>query len=609
MTRMASQVGGYIYQFLDTPADSLVCRICHCASREPYLSKCCGHTFCKSCLKGAQQAMAVRVCPMCRSEQFSAFANKQADRAVRSLHVFCTNKGKGCEWQGEVNDIINHLGNSDGCKLETVSCPNNCGITLERRCLTAHVSTKCLRREAECLYCHTTGQYLFIESEHKKMCPKFPIPCPNKCRCGSVPRNELKEHRKICPMKLIQCEYHVVGCQDRIIRKYQTRHNKSKMEEHLSLSMYLLNEVNNTQAVWGARVSDISKEQNEKFSQMEKDLATSNEPKENAINTMNLNLSIIKLQLQRVIDNKIENIRKEMSKTFLEYGNKLAAEKRRQSSNADYYKKILWLCFVSVLIVLVAWLMRASNTPAELCDKNSITTIKTELDNITQVLSMYNNQPRNGDQKIGIYSGKGDTTLLAKEQSHVVHKEVVQQESSILKWIYSLFGYYSYDETQSHDVTQSLNKWNNKLYSESSKLSSGNEIVPVIVKMTEYSKKYKNDVNWFSEPFYTYERRYQLCLNVRPAGEINYYNTHLSVKVVLLKGSRLSVNNCKVKLLNQISNSKRYSVSHYGQHHRDAVWYKSDFITNDYLTTYTNTWQYLKSDTIFFEIDCSTALD
>ena len=99
--------GGYEYQFVDTPSDTLVCKICQYVNREPHLSVCCGHTFCKSCLEGAKKTSDA--CPVCHEEEFVTVPNRQANRVVSSLHVFCTNKEKGCEWQGEVNNITNHV--------------------------------------------------------------------------------------------------------------------------------------------------------------------------------------------------------------------------------------------------------------------------------------------------------------------------------------------------------------------------------------------------------------------------------------------------------------------------------------------------------------------
>ena len=76
---------------------------------------------------------------MCRSEDFSTVANKQNERIIKSLRVFCTNKDKGCDWQGEINDITGHLGSSNGCSFEEVNCSNDCGLLLQRQYLPGHV--------------------------------------------------------------------------------------------------------------------------------------------------------------------------------------------------------------------------------------------------------------------------------------------------------------------------------------------------------------------------------------------------------------------------------------------------------------------------------------
>ena len=136
--------GGYDYSFVDTPHDRYICKICHLPSREPYLSECCGHVFCKACLDNVKKAAAITdACPICRDEEFVTFRNRQADREIKCLLIYCTNKEKGCEWQGEVNDIDSHLGNTDGCQFEEVKCSNECGKMIERQYLTSHVETEC----------------------------------------------------------------------------------------------------------------------------------------------------------------------------------------------------------------------------------------------------------------------------------------------------------------------------------------------------------------------------------------------------------------------------------------------------------------------------------
>ena len=194
---MANQTGGYDYEFVHTPSDTLICQICHFPSKEPHLSLCCGHTFCKSCLEAAKRVKSVSsACPVCRNTESVTVFNKQADRIIRSLHVHCSNIKKGCKWQGEINSITSHINHKDGCQFQEVNCPNNCGVAYQRRYLTSHVDAKCPCRKVNCQYCHDIGEHQFIDGKHKEKCPKFPLPCPNKCNVGTIPREDMEMHRR-----------------------------------------------------------------------------------------------------------------------------------------------------------------------------------------------------------------------------------------------------------------------------------------------------------------------------------------------------------------------------------------------------------------------------
>ena len=244
---MPNNFSGHDYDFISALPDRIVCKICHLPSRDPYLSVCCGHIFCKSCLNNVKKAAAItNACPVCRDKNFVTFPNKAVDREVKELHIYCTNKEKGCEWQGELNDINNHLGNSKGCRFEEVKCPNRCKKIIQRQYLTSHIKNRCPRRKVNCRYCHDTVEHQFIEGQHKEECPKLPLPCPNKCEVGSVLREDMEAHRKECPLEMIQCEYYSVGCKRaRLVRKHQENHDKQKMEEHLTMTK---NELINTKA-------------------------------------------------------------------------------------------------------------------------------------------------------------------------------------------------------------------------------------------------------------------------------------------------------------------------------------------------------------------------
>jgi len=122
------------------------------------------------------------------------------------------------------------------CLLQEIECSHKCGKMLQRQHLTSHVETECPYRKVDCQYCHVTEEYQFIEGEHKKQCPKLPIPCPNKCGIEILPREDMEAHRKECPLEMVQCEYHNVGCEERMMRKDLEQHKKEKMEKHLSLT-------------------------------------------------------------------------------------------------------------------------------------------------------------------------------------------------------------------------------------------------------------------------------------------------------------------------------------------------------------------------------------
>ena len=200
---------GYEYNFVDEPHDRYICLICHLPSRDPQMTgECCrGQIMCKPCIDYARKIRpSANICPICRKEGLVTYPNFQLDREIRCLHVYCINKERGCEWQGEVNNIKDHLGNSNGCQFQEVECTNSCGRMIERRNLTTHAGTECPRRKVNCEYCHDiTLEYQLMELLHINKCPKFPIPCPNKCNVGTVPRENMEKHKGECQLEVIEC--------------------------------------------------------------------------------------------------------------------------------------------------------------------------------------------------------------------------------------------------------------------------------------------------------------------------------------------------------------------------------------------------------------------
>ena len=89
-----------------------------------------------------------------------------------------------------------------------------------------------------CQYCHIVTEREAIRSGHKEKCHKFPQKC-SKCGLDEIPRDNMDEHKKMCPFEMIQCE-----CGAIVPRNNIDEHKKQKMTKHFLLQ--LLQKSNNT---------------------------------------------------------------------------------------------------------------------------------------------------------------------------------------------------------------------------------------------------------------------------------------------------------------------------------------------------------------------------
>ena len=144
---------GYEYIFVNNPPDRVVCKICHNPCQNAHLTSCCGAHFCYSCLQQLKKGTAVnKACPICREERFKIFPNKQLDRKIKELHVYCVNRRSGCTWAGEMSGLDRHV--DADCQFVDVPCPSKCGVMLKRQYVQIHMAKEC---PCHCQYCGMTG--------------------------------------------------------------------------------------------------------------------------------------------------------------------------------------------------------------------------------------------------------------------------------------------------------------------------------------------------------------------------------------------------------------------------------------------------------------------
>ena len=233
------QTGGYDCDFVETPADDLLCKICQYPARNPILTVCCGHNFCATCIERYHKSKIIDhgSCPYCREEKFQTMPDRRTERYVLNLKVFCPHKHQGCEWVGELRSVEDHVNENSsihtGCPFTELQCSNGCGVVMQRRLVEEHLKSECKLREVNCKYCKISGIYQWITGDHCEDCPKYPVECPNHCEIGHVRREEIRGHLEECPLAIVKCPYAGVGCGSVVRRKESTEHMMGSVGRHM----------------------------------------------------------------------------------------------------------------------------------------------------------------------------------------------------------------------------------------------------------------------------------------------------------------------------------------------------------------------------------------
>jgi len=307
--------GGYEYDFETSPPDRLVCKICFLPCCEPEMSVCCGNNFCKSDVEKMKKATNLsKACPTCRNNNFLTYINKQADREIRELRIYCPNKSAGCKWIGEVKDVCKHLKDDKGCLFQKLPCPHKCGLELQRQDMPSHIEADC---SCYCQYCRTTADKKTISAQHKEKCGKFPLPCPNRCGEPSILHENLDKHRKVCPEEPVRCIFQDMGCTVTTPRKNREEHNSKYTEKHLELTKQTLSKKSDDLAKVTTTLAtkrDVERLRQE-FAQMKiymeeikKELARTSEKQTHAINAVDKKVIALKQEAKNELAREVNKM-------------------------------------------------------------------------------------------------------------------------------------------------------------------------------------------------------------------------------------------------------------------------------------------------------------
>ncbi len=222
---------GYESEAFAEPPEKLKdyeCPLCLHITREPYLTSCCGHHFCQSCIGRVHSDN--KPCPLCKAPNFAVFQDKKQKRKVLELRARCMNRG--CTWTHEFGGLEGHLNND--CLFVFVPCSNGCGQAPQRGLLSRHLQEACPMRLHHCMYCGFAAQHQEVR-RHWAMCQKYPVPCPNNCQMCTIERGGLEQHLTQCPLQSVPCEFSQFGCTERLYRQDLASHREKGVAQHLSL--------------------------------------------------------------------------------------------------------------------------------------------------------------------------------------------------------------------------------------------------------------------------------------------------------------------------------------------------------------------------------------
>ena len=237
--------GGYDCDFVEKPPEAIQaeCPVCLLILKEPCLISCCGHKFCRECIK--QVTKDAKPCPLCNEPNFNFMRERKLERFLKGSEVWCSYKKEGCEWSGELGQLQEHLNRDpafenqlNGCAFVAVECTHKCGEWFQRRHIATHQNEQCKKRPYSCDYCRDyASTFEDVTEIHYPQCGKYPVACPNDCDVYKMERQDLEGHlRDKCPLTLVDCPFHYAGCETQLLRKDMPEHMKDTVTHLMSLA-------------------------------------------------------------------------------------------------------------------------------------------------------------------------------------------------------------------------------------------------------------------------------------------------------------------------------------------------------------------------------------
>ena len=436
-------------------------------------------------------------CPFCKTVPFTFVRDARTKRYVGDLKVFCPRKSLGCTWTGELRSLEQHL-------VKDIDNKKGCPFT-ELQCSNG---------------CGVVMQRRLVEGHLKSECELREVKCEYCNTTGSYQWIN-SSHREECPKYPVECPNH---CEVGHVKR-------EEISGHLEECPLAI-----VECPYAAVGCESVVRRKEKMEHVMGSVGQHMEYNKNAILANQSRLDVKEQEIQ-VTKNKLitkeqelENVKRDLQATKSRIDTK---EEEFEDTKKEFQARLdtKEQAMVSInkdLQDTKDKLKQSQEIQSQL--KTAITEKGWELDEVRQNAEENNKTLQKMIQQL---KDKLEGTEQSLQHQLKVNTQLQLQVDTISKYTWLL----------------QLNYLAN----------SGNEVVPVVIKLAEF-KKYKNNQSIHSTGFYTRDGGYKMYLSIFPNGCGSYVN-YIIVSARLMKGDHDDhltwpvKGTLTVQLLNQLSDS------------------------------------------------------
>ena len=535
---------GYTCEFVERPPKAFQCDcpICLLVLREPHQITCCGYSFCETCVKRLQADD--KCCPTCSEIDYVIFPDKRLKRSLNEYRVYCSNKEEGCEWVGELGELDRHLNLQPpsekqfvGCLFSEVDC-SFCSHPFPRLYVLTHQSEDCPSRPYTCQHCNEySATFEVVTTKHWPLCAFIPHSCPNSC--GMVlQRRELENHvEKDCLLTLIDCDFSLVGCKARLARKDMPFHVSCNLSAHMSLlQTYVATHPGDTVTLMPLLVGSMQKLvidneslRNENFV-LRKSVRAHQKSLERLTHTGTLPFSFImpdfaqhKLDDDEWFSPPFYTHTHGYKMCLRVHANGFGNAKGKYVSvfsylmQGDYDDELEWPYSGTIAIHLVNQLQDQNHHKASLSFEYSIDFI-----GLKRVTGLHREERACGGRREFI-------THIALDLSHDQNTQYLKDNE--LHFTITKFSISNYSAATGKKVSEKVSVIGSIVETIEPKI----RMPPIEYTLCEFEHLKSTNCRWFSPPFYSHQG-YRLCLDVFSNGYGSAIGTHVSIFTHVMRG-------------------------------------------------------------------------